>query len=120
MVVAASQGWKVELERPAILCRARSLHKAYTTQRDMPTSQVPSYLEARVAAGHAAPSVEIVSHQSPEQQEQGDASGKRKADDARSRSEAQEERRHAMAEYVVKALNEELFIELLEGFHWGK
>jgi hypothetical protein len=41
---------------------------------------VPTYLEARVAAGHAVPVVEVVSLQSQQQEEdEHEASGKRKA-----------------------------------------
>jgi hypothetical protein len=99
------------------------LHKAYTTQRDLPTSQVPTYLEARVAAGHAVPVVEVVvSAQSEgEQAEQAGASGKRKAagesSEAQGAEAGEEEQRHAVVEYVVTGLNEELIRELLEGFH---
>jgi hypothetical protein len=67
----------------------------------MPTSQVPSYLEARVAAGHAVPRVEVVSPQS----------------EGRHREEGEV---YAVLEYVVKALNEALVTELLEGFHCKK
>jgi hypothetical protein len=49
------------------------------------------------------------------------AGGKRKAagegGDAQGGQAGEEEERHAMLEYVVKALNEELVTELLEGFH---
>jgi hypothetical protein len=92
---------------------------------------VPTYLEARVAAGHAVPVVEVVSPQSQEQQQQAEeerqagALGKRKA--AGEGGEAQgaeageeEETRHAVVEYVVKGLNEALVTELLEGLHCGK
>jgi hypothetical protein len=92
----------------------------------MPTSQVPTYVEARVAAGHAVPSVEVVSPPLEEQRQEGEkggASGKRKAagegGDAQGgqAGEEEEEERHAVLEYVVKALNEALVTELLEGFH---
>jgi hypothetical protein len=91
----------------------------------MPTSQVPTYLKARVAAGHAVPSVEVVSPQSERRftrsmARTAEASGKSKA--AGERDDAQiaimgEEERYAMLEFVVKALNEALVTELLEGFH---
>jgi hypothetical protein len=91
----------------------------------MPTSQVPTYLEARVAAGHAVPVVEVVSPQSQTQQQEGKeagTSGKRKAagegDDAQGAEAGEkEEERYAMLEFVVKVLNEALVTELLEGFH---
>jgi hypothetical protein len=90
---------------------------------------VPTYLEARVAAGHAVPVVEVVSPQSQEQQQEEEGGqgtlGKRSA--AGEGGEAQgaeagqeEETRHAVLEYVVKGLHEALLTELLEGFHWGK
>jgi hypothetical protein len=93
-------------------------------QRDMPTSQVPTYLKARVAGGHAVPSVEVIpqSHgqKGEGEDQQAGAGGRRKAageqgDEAG--AELGEEERHAMLEYVVKGLNEELLIELLEGLH---
>jgi hypothetical protein len=98
------------------------LHKAYTTQRDQPTSQVPTYLEARVAAGHAVPVVEVVSPQSHEEEEGAGALGKRKAageggEAQGAEAEEEEETRHAVLEYVVKGLDEALLTELLEGFH---
>jgi hypothetical protein len=98
----------------------------------MPTSQVPTYLEARAAAGHALPSVEVVLPQSDQEQyeekeerkvEQAGSSGKRKAageDGDATGAEAWEEEKHAVLEYVVTAMNEELITELLEGFHSEK
>jgi ankyrin repeat protein len=123
LVTLVWQWWEGELERRYVLSRAMCLHKAYTTQRYLPTSQVPTYLEARVAAGHAVPVVEVVvwAQSEGEQAEQAGASSKRKA--AGERGEAQgaeageEEERHAVVEYVVTGLNEELIRELLEGFH---
>jgi hypothetical protein len=87
---------------------------------------VPTYLEARVAAGHAVPVVEVVSPQSQQQQakeKEQEASGKRKAAgeggeaQGAEAGEEEEEQRHAVLEYVVKGLNEALVTELLEGFH---
>jgi hypothetical protein len=81
---------------------------------------MPTYLEARVAAGHAVPVVEVQEQQARE--EEAGSRGKRKA--AGEGGEAQgaeageeEEERHAVLEYVVKGLNEALLTELLEGFH---
>jgi hypothetical protein len=88
---------------------------------------VPTYLEARVAAGHAVPVVEVVSPQSERRLTRSMARatkirGKRKA--AGEGGEAQgteageeEETRHAVLEYVVKGLDEALLTELLKGFH---
>jgi hypothetical protein len=89
----------------------------------MPTSQVPTYLEARVAAGHAVPRV-VVSPQPVQRTtrstvRQAAASGKRKAADEVDNTgeiEVGEEERHAVLKYVVQALNEQLLKELLEGF----
>jgi hypothetical protein len=123
LVTLVWQWWEGELERRYVLSRAMCLHKAYTTQRDLPTSQVPSYLEARVAAGHAAPVVEVVvwAQSEGQQAEQAGASGKRKAagesSDTQGAEAGEEEQRHAVVEYVVTGLNEELIRELLEGFH---
>jgi hypothetical protein len=76
---------------------------------------------ARVAAGHAVPSVEVVSPQSQEGG-QGAASAKRKAegetDYAQGEETEEQGERDAVVEYVIKALNQELVTELLEGFHF--
>jgi hypothetical protein len=89
----------------------------------MPTFQVPTYLEARVAAGHAVPVVEVVASAQSEGEQAG-ASGKRKAagegGEAQGAEAGEEETRHAVLEYVVTGLNEELITELLEGFNEGK
>jgi ankyrin repeat protein len=122
LVIIIWQWWEGELERRYVLSRAMCLHKAYTTQRDMPASQVPTYLEARLAAGHAVPVVEVVVWPQPEgqQAEQAGESGEGKATgergDAQGADAGEEEQRHAVLEYVVTGLNEELIRELLEGF----
>jgi hypothetical protein len=129
LVTLVWQWWEGELERSYVLSRATCLHKAYTTQRDQPTSQLPIYLKARVAAGHAVPVVEVVSPQSERRitrnmARAAEASGKRKAagegGDAQGAEAGEEETRHAVLDYVVKGLDEALLTELLEGFHWGK
>jgi hypothetical protein len=89
----------------------------------MPTSQVPTYLQARVAAAHAVPKV-VVSLQPVQRTtrstiRQAAASGKRKAADEGGNLgelEVGEEERHVVLKYVVQALNEHLLTELLEGF----
>jgi hypothetical protein len=83
----------------------------------MPTFQVPTYMEARVAAGHAVPSVEVVSLEWSEKQdaEGAGASGETKAGGLGGGAVVEEEK-HAVLKYVVQALNEALVIELLEGF----
>jgi putative alpha-1,2-mannosidase len=87
---------------------------------------VPTYLEARVAAGHAVPVVEVVSPQFERRTTRSmahtaEASGKRKAagegGETQGAGAGEEETRHAVLEYVVKGLNEALLTELLEGFH---
>jgi hypothetical protein len=86
-------------------------------QQAMPTSQVPRYLEARVATGRALPSVEVVSPQSWKRRQAG-RSGKRKADEERGSMEVgKKEEAHAMVHFVMHELNEQLVTELLEGFH---
>jgi hypothetical protein len=95
-------------------------------QRAQPTSQVPTYLEARVAAGHILAVVEVVMPQSPGQQEEQDVgrSGKRKAagegEEGSQGTDAGEEEGHAVLTYVLTALDEHLLTELLEGFPFGK
>jgi hypothetical protein len=88
---------------------------------------VPTYLEARVAAGHAVPVVEVVSPQSERRitrsmARTAETRGKRRAADERDEAQGaeageEEETRHAVLEYVVKGLNEALLTELLEGFY---
>jgi ankyrin repeat protein len=122
LVTLVWQWWEGELERRYVLSRAMCLHKAYTTQRDLPTSQVPTYLEARLAAGHAVPVVEVVvwAQSEGQQAEQAGESGKRKAagesSEAQGAEAGEEEQRHAVLDYVVTGLNEELIRELLDGF----
>jgi hypothetical protein len=84
---------------------------------------VPTYLEARVAAGHAVPRVVVslqpVRRTTRSTVRQAATSGKRKvADEGGNPGEIEvgEEERHAVLKYVVQALNEALVIELLEGF----
>jgi hypothetical protein len=127
-VACVCQWWEGELERRYVLARATCLHKAYTTQRDMPTSQVPTYLEARVAAGHAVPSIEVVVPQSERRPPRSmtrtaEASGKRKGESGtgdETRVGKRERELDAMLKYVVKQLDEALVTELLEGFHSEK
>jgi hypothetical protein len=87
---------------------------------------MPGYLEARGAAGHVVPRVEVTFPQSGEEdqeevQEAG-ANGKRKATgEARGRPQVAGGRRgrrelNAVLTYVVKALNQHLLTELLDGF----
>jgi hypothetical protein len=95
------------------------------TQRDQPTSLVPTYLKARVAAGHAVASVEVVALESERRitrsmARTAQASSKRKAAGGRgneAQDEVGEEEQHAMLEYVMTSLSEELLTELLEGFY---
>jgi hypothetical protein len=89
----------------------------------MPTSQVPTYLEARVAAGHAVPRVVVslqpVRRTTRSTVRQAATSGKRKAADEGGNAgeiEVGEEERHAVLGYVVKSLNEQLLRELLDCF----
>jgi hypothetical protein len=98
-------------------------------QREQPTSQVPTYLEARVAAGHAVPSVEVVMPQVQEQeeekeQEEAGASGEVAAvgerDEGAQGTGADEEEGHAVLTYVLTALDEHLLTELLEGLPFEK
>jgi hypothetical protein len=86
---------------------------------------VLTYLEARAAAGHALPSVELVMLESEGQKqgggEQAVVSGKRKGTgepgDQQEAGAMEEEEVHVMLEYVMERMNEELVTELLGGFH---
>jgi hypothetical protein len=60
---------------------------------------VPTYLKARAAAGHAVPRVEVVMPH------------------AEAGEQREKEERHAVLEYVVNALSEDLASELLRCFH---
>ena len=103
------QWWKGELERRYLLYRARCLHDAHTTHQHTPTAPVPALLKGRVAAGHALPSVETAPQQS-----QAGASGQGRASTEAAHAD---EERHAVLQYVVTQLNEQLFTELVKGFH---
>jgi hypothetical protein len=95
------QWWEREPERRYVLQRARCLINVCSPV---------AFLEARVGAGQAVPSVEVVSLEL----QQG-ASGKRKR--VSGEAHKQEKRRHAVVEYVMEGLSEELFTELLEGLY---
>jgi hypothetical protein len=118
------QWWEAELERHYLLTRATCLRKTFTVLRDQPTSQVPIYLEARVATGHAVPNVKVgvVAKPADEKgEEEAGASGK--TGTAGEGGDAQgaevEKTKHAFMKYVLRSLNESLLTELLEGFHSG-
>jgi hypothetical protein len=83
----------------------------------MPTSQVPTYLAARVATGYAVPSVEVVSPESQKSKmRRGQAQAVKPRQAILGGGGVVEEEKHAVLEYVVQALNEQLLKELLEGF----
>jgi hypothetical protein len=77
---------------------------------------VPTYLEARVAAGHAVPVVEVVSPQSEQQHQEAESVKEKAAGEGGDAQEAGpgEEEIRAVLEYAVKGLNEALVTELLE------
>jgi hypothetical protein len=54
------QWWDGELERGAVLSRARVLRDAYEQHEEVPTRPVPGYLKARAEAGRALPQVKVV------------------------------------------------------------
>jgi hypothetical protein len=99
------QWWEAELERPYFLHRAKCLSDVYMRQQVAPP--MPVYLRAR-----ALPRVEVVAvQQAPE-----DTICTKVSVEARGVQEGEEER-HAMVTYAMKEMNEQLYIELLEGFH---
>jgi hypothetical protein len=76
---------------------------------------VPGYLKARAEAGLALPQVEVAAGQ----QDGPLWDGGRKRTRAATKAYATEQRQgmDAMVEWVVNELNEELFTELMQGFH---
>lgn len=71
---------------------------------------MPAYLNNRVATRRALPTVRVVPPQSTVPCG-GGARLKREVDDEET------EERHALLEFVVRDLNEQLFTELLDGLH---
>jgi hypothetical protein len=104
----------MELKRPFLLHRAKCLHEQSVKHPAVVASTAPAFLQTRVAAGLALPRVEVVA--SPQEQ-QGSAEDTEvtPAADASDAGEGEEER-HAVLAYVLGELNEQLFIELKEGF----
>lgn len=98
-----AQWFDRELERPEILYKARCLHDVSMRQQTPP---VPAYLAARVADGCALPMVEVT------QEAEGKSKRKRTEDGA-----GQQEEGEAVRGFVLNGLNEQLFRELMEGFH---
>jgi hypothetical protein len=76
---------------------------------------VPGYLKARAEAGVALPQVEVVAGQ----QDGAGWEGDRKRTRAATKAHATEEQQcmDDLVGWVVNELNEELFTELLQGFH---
>lgn len=113
------QWWEGELERPYLLHRARSFQDAARRLPQAP--RLPSFFEARLAA--ATPRAEIVGI---EQEETGQAGvgKKRKRGPAIQQPRepwsvprVAEKERLAMLQHVVTGLNDQLFADLLQGFH---
>jgi hypothetical protein len=92
-VVWAWQWWEGELERVYVLCKARAISENLR-QQAAPSAPVSAYLQARVAAGSALPTVEVLGVQKREQEE--------------------EERRAVLA-FAVTTLGSDLFTELMHG-----
>jgi hypothetical protein len=101
-----SQWWEAELERPYLLYRAKRLRDIHRKHQEATGASVPAYLETRGAVGLAVPVVEVFTPQ-PRWY-----SLNRKA-----RAEAAEEELHEMVVHVLGNLHEQLFIELMHGFH---
>lgn len=73
-------------------------------------ASVPAYLNNRVATRRELPTVRVVPPQSTVSSGRG-ARLKREVDDEET------EERHALLEFVVRDLNDQLFVELLDGLH---
>lgn len=110
------QRWKGELERRYVLHRARFLHDAYATHQDKPTAPVPAFLQERVTTGEALPEVEVVEGQQ-EGQQIGSSGQMKELRSKASTTQQEEEERHAVLTYVMRRSNEQLFAELMQGFH---
>jgi hypothetical protein len=82
--------------------------------QDKPTATKPIFLQGRAAARCALPEVDVVMGQ---QEEQAGSNGKRTAPSEAGSTDEEDEERCAMLAFVVKMLNEQLFIELMQGFH---
>jgi hypothetical protein len=109
------QWWDGQLERRSLLYRAKALHNVHMTHQEAPTRPVPVYLKARVEGGLALPRVEV-----KERQVEGTGSeggGKCTRDEREVRAVKKQQERHAMLGLVVGQLSEELFTELVQGFH---
>jgi hypothetical protein len=104
----------MELERPYLLHRAKCLHEQGAQHPAAPASTVPAFLQTRVAAGLVLPRVEVVA--SPQEQQESAGDTEATSADASDGGEGEEER-HAVLGYLLGELNEQLFIELREGFH---
>jgi hypothetical protein len=113
------QWWEGELERRYLLHRARGLQDA-GMRLSLALGPAPSFLEARVATGLALPRVEIMG---TVQDEDAGAGRKRRAPVVKEKEEAWhmpglgEGERLAMLQHVVTGLNDQLFADLLQGFH---
>lgn len=112
------QWWEAELERAHLLQRAKCLDDMYTRHQTAAAAPVPAYLTARAAARLPLPRVEVVAATQQEAQPGGasEASVEASAAEARGTQEGEEER-CAVLNYVLTALNDQLFIELMDGFH---
>jgi hypothetical protein len=93
------QWWEAELERPYLLHRAKCISDVYTKHPVLFAAPVPAFLKPR-----ALPRVEVVAVQ----QEQASAETSDQED---------EMELDAMVTYAMNDINEQLYIELLEGFH---
>lgn len=111
-------GGRGELQRRSLLQRARCIHKASTTQRDTNTAPMPAFLQARATEGQALPQVEVVAGQK-ERQPAREGRKREASSEAgpQAGSTPDEEERFAVLGYVMKQPNQELFTELLQGFH---
>jgi hypothetical protein len=105
MFLYVSQWWEIELERPYLLYRAKRLREIDSMHQDAGVASLPAYLKARGVTGLAVPRVEVVA---PQQRWHSVGS---KA------SEEDEEERRAVLTHVLENLNDQLFIELMDGFH---
>jgi hypothetical protein len=106
------QWWQAELERPYLIQRAKRLYDMHMNRHKAGVAPMPAYLKARGRVGPALPRLRVVA--APRKQH-GSASGTKEPAEDDARQEGEEEQ-HAVLTFVLKKLNEQLFIELIDGF----
>jgi hypothetical protein len=106
------QWWDGEPERAYALHLARRVHEDTASQQQPPTDPVPAYMRQRVERGEQLPLVQL---QAGNERRTTRALAKRYR--GHSEEELSEEEKGAMLKYAMQDLAQELYIELMAGFH---